>query len=107
MAEGITGQSLAGLLDLDMQSIRKLSHAGIVVGWGSAAAIFWRRRSATMSGIYGGSRLVVLLDGGVFTLLLRGSLLCGAALQGTDWFHPGLLTRPTVSSSSSGLASVS
>jgi phage terminase Nu1 subunit (DNA packaging protein) len=34
MAEGITGQSLAGLLDLDIQSIRKLSHAGIVVGSG-------------------------------------------------------------------------
>jgi phage terminase Nu1 subunit (DNA packaging protein) len=34
MAEGITGQSLAGLLDLDMQSIRKLTHAGIVVGSG-------------------------------------------------------------------------
>ena len=31
MAEGVTGQSLAGLLDLDMESIRKLSHAGIVV----------------------------------------------------------------------------
>ena len=31
MAEGITGQSLAGLLDLDMQSITKLSHAGIVI----------------------------------------------------------------------------
>src|SRR3981081_3557589 len=34
MAEGVTGQSLAGLLDLDMESIRKLSHAGIVVGSG-------------------------------------------------------------------------
>jgi len=34
MAEGVTGQSLAGLLDLDMQSIRKLSNAGIVVGSG-------------------------------------------------------------------------
>jgi phage terminase Nu1 subunit (DNA packaging protein) len=34
MAEGITGQSLAGLLDIDMQSITKLSHAGIVVGSG-------------------------------------------------------------------------
>jgi len=34
MAEGITGQSLAGLLDLDMESIRKLKHAGIVVGSG-------------------------------------------------------------------------
>jgi phage terminase Nu1 subunit (DNA packaging protein) len=34
MAEGITGQSLAGLLDLDMESIRKLSNAGIVVGSG-------------------------------------------------------------------------
>src|SRR5580704_2371238 len=34
MAEGITGQSLAGLLDLDMESIRKLSHAGIVVASG-------------------------------------------------------------------------
>ena len=34
MADGITGQSLAGLLDLDMESIRKLSNAGIVVGPG-------------------------------------------------------------------------
>jgi phage terminase Nu1 subunit (DNA packaging protein) len=34
MAEGITGQSLAGLLDLDTQSLRKLKHAGIVVGSG-------------------------------------------------------------------------
>jgi terminase small subunit / prophage DNA-packing protein len=34
MAEGVTGQSLAGLLDLDMESVRKLSHAGIVVGSG-------------------------------------------------------------------------
>jgi phage terminase Nu1 subunit (DNA packaging protein) len=34
MAEGITGQSLAGLLDLDIESIRKLTHAGIVVGSG-------------------------------------------------------------------------
>jgi len=34
MAEGVTGQSLAGLLDLDMKSITKLSHAGIVVGSG-------------------------------------------------------------------------
>ena len=34
MADGITGQSLAGLLDLDMESIRKLSNAGIVVGSG-------------------------------------------------------------------------
>src|SRR5580704_12571572 len=34
MAEGITGQSLAGLLDLDMESIRKLKNSGIVVGSG-------------------------------------------------------------------------
>ena len=34
MAEGVTGQSLAGLLDLDMEFIRKLSHAGIVVASG-------------------------------------------------------------------------
>jgi phage terminase Nu1 subunit (DNA packaging protein) len=32
MAEGITGQSLAGLFDLDLESIRKLKHSGIVVG---------------------------------------------------------------------------
>jgi phage terminase Nu1 subunit (DNA packaging protein) len=32
MAEGITGQSLAGLLDLDVESIRKLSNSGIIVG---------------------------------------------------------------------------
>jgi len=31
MAEGVTGQSLATLFDLDMESIRKLSNAGIVV----------------------------------------------------------------------------
>jgi len=35
MAEGITGQSLAGLFDLDMQSITKLAHAGIVVRAGT------------------------------------------------------------------------
>ena len=34
MAEGVTGQILAGLLDLDMQSITKLAHAGIAVGSG-------------------------------------------------------------------------
>jgi len=34
MAEGITGQSLAGLFDLDMESIRKLKNSGIVVGSG-------------------------------------------------------------------------
>jgi phage terminase Nu1 subunit (DNA packaging protein) len=34
MAEGIPGQSLAGLLDLDMESIRKLTNSGIVVGSG-------------------------------------------------------------------------
>src|ERR1700730_12142403 len=34
MAEGVTGQSLAGLLDLDTQSLRKLSPAGIVGGSG-------------------------------------------------------------------------
>ena len=33
-AEGITGDSLAGLLDLDMESIRKLTNSGIVVGSG-------------------------------------------------------------------------
>jgi phage terminase Nu1 subunit (DNA packaging protein) len=32
--EGITGDSLAGLFDVDMETIRKLSHAGIVVGSG-------------------------------------------------------------------------
>jgi phage terminase Nu1 subunit (DNA packaging protein) len=34
MAEGITGQSLAGLLDLDLTSIRHLARSGIVVGSG-------------------------------------------------------------------------
>jgi phage terminase Nu1 subunit (DNA packaging protein) len=34
MAEGITGQSLAGLLDLDMESIRKLHNSGILIGSG-------------------------------------------------------------------------
>jgi len=34
MAEGITGQSLAGLLDLDMTSITALARSGIVVGSG-------------------------------------------------------------------------
>jgi phage terminase Nu1 subunit (DNA packaging protein) len=34
MAEGITTQSLAGLLDLDAESIRKLLNSGIVVGSG-------------------------------------------------------------------------
>src|SRR6202047_3487709 len=34
MAEGVTGQSLAGLLDLDVESIRKLLNSGIVVGAG-------------------------------------------------------------------------
>ena len=31
MAEGITGQSLAGLLDLDIRSITELARSGIVV----------------------------------------------------------------------------
>jgi hypothetical protein len=44
MAEGITGQSLAGLLDLDIESIRWSDQ-------GCAGAIFWPRQSATMSGI--------------------------------------------------------
>src|ERR1700732_3751265 len=34
MAEGITGQSLAGLLDLDVRSIQQLARSGIVVGSG-------------------------------------------------------------------------
>ena len=34
MAEGVTGQSLAGLLDLDIQSMRELARSGIVVGSG-------------------------------------------------------------------------
>jgi phage terminase Nu1 subunit (DNA packaging protein) len=34
MAEGITGQSLAGLLDLDVRSITELKRSGIVVGSG-------------------------------------------------------------------------
>jgi phage terminase Nu1 subunit (DNA packaging protein) len=34
MAEGITGQSLAGLLDLDVESIRKLHNSGILIGSG-------------------------------------------------------------------------
>src|ERR1700704_6813379 len=34
MAEGITGQSLAGLFDLDMTSITELARSGIVVGSG-------------------------------------------------------------------------
>jgi phage terminase Nu1 subunit (DNA packaging protein) len=34
MAEGVTGQSLAGLLDLDVRSIQQLAHSGIVVGSG-------------------------------------------------------------------------
>ena len=34
MAEGIPGQSLAGLLDLDMTSITALARSGIVVGSG-------------------------------------------------------------------------
>src|ERR1700731_2031603 len=34
MAEGITGQSLAGLLDLEMTSITALACSGIVVGSG-------------------------------------------------------------------------
>jgi phage terminase Nu1 subunit (DNA packaging protein) len=34
MAEGITRQSLAGLLDLDMRSITELARSGIVVGSG-------------------------------------------------------------------------
>src|ERR1700736_3371460 len=34
MAEGITGQSLAGLLDLDVRSITELSRTGIIVGSG-------------------------------------------------------------------------
>src|ERR1700730_10757591 len=34
MAEGITGQSLAALLDLETQSITKLTHSGIIVGSG-------------------------------------------------------------------------
>jgi phage terminase Nu1 subunit (DNA packaging protein) len=34
MAEGITGQSLAGLLDLDIRSITELARSGIVLGSG-------------------------------------------------------------------------
>jgi phage terminase Nu1 subunit (DNA packaging protein) len=34
MAEGVTGQSLAGLLDLDIQMITHLARSGIVVGSG-------------------------------------------------------------------------
>jgi phage terminase Nu1 subunit (DNA packaging protein) len=34
MAEGITGQSLAGLFDLDMTNVRELARSGIVVGSG-------------------------------------------------------------------------
>src|ERR1700738_5488037 len=34
MAEGVTGQNLAGLLDLDIQSMRGLARSGIVVGAG-------------------------------------------------------------------------
>lgn len=34
MAEGITGQSLASLLDLDIRSITELARSGIVVGSG-------------------------------------------------------------------------
>jgi hypothetical protein len=34
MAEGITRQSLAGLLDLDIRSITELSRTGIIVGSG-------------------------------------------------------------------------
>jgi phage terminase Nu1 subunit (DNA packaging protein) len=34
MAEGIPGQSLAGLLDLDIRSITELARSGIVVGSG-------------------------------------------------------------------------
>ena len=34
MAEGVTGQSLAGLLDLDIRSITELARSGIVVGSG-------------------------------------------------------------------------
>jgi hypothetical protein len=34
MAEGVTGQSLAGLLDLDVRSIQELARSGIVVGSG-------------------------------------------------------------------------
>src|ERR1700738_83686 len=34
MAEGVTGQNLAGLLDLDIQSITALARSGIVVGSG-------------------------------------------------------------------------
>ena len=40
MAEGITGQRLADLFDLDMESIRKLKHAGIVVGSGIRGRYF-------------------------------------------------------------------
>jgi phage terminase Nu1 subunit (DNA packaging protein) len=35
MAEGITGQSLAGLLDLDIRSITELARSGILVGSGA------------------------------------------------------------------------
>jgi len=34
MAEGVTGQSLSGLLDLDVRSIQELARSGIVVGAG-------------------------------------------------------------------------
>jgi phage terminase Nu1 subunit (DNA packaging protein) len=34
MVEGITGQSLAGLLDLDMINVKELARSGIVVGSG-------------------------------------------------------------------------
>src|SRR6202049_1940940 len=35
MAEGITGQSLAGLFDLDLRSIQELARSGIVVRAGA------------------------------------------------------------------------
>jgi hypothetical protein len=53
MAEGITGQSLAGLFDLDMTSITHLARSGIVVRAGTRGRYLW---CGTIFGTCGRSR---------------------------------------------------
>jgi hypothetical protein len=51
MAEGITGQSLAGLLDLDMTMITHLARSGIVVRAGTRGRYLLAPSVRNMSGI--------------------------------------------------------
>jgi len=57
MAEGITGQSLAGLLDLDMTNVRALARSGIVIGSGVRGRYLLASRFKITLNIYGKLRL--------------------------------------------------